>query len=198
MIKLQSSRHLVAFVIAVTLLLGTTAAYAQFPGNAYGFENFRAREWRAYASYDEMTEALQIPPKVLKALSTRDLIASCLDYPLLMEVFLTDSLQYNIEAQRERFNGLRELMSRPGAADELARYYAGVDLDRLVETQGTDATELARKGKRAFQVGFLELLLSRREILEQASENSISRVAVAAPWQHRGSVPASSSGCVRR
>jgi len=63
-------------------------------------------EWKQFKSHKEMTDACQIPEKILSSLSTKDLTAICLQYPLLIDMFAFNIPDYGIDAVFDNFNGL--------------------------------------------------------------------------------------------
>lgn len=78
--------------------------------------------WKSFNTHDEMIKAVQVPDSVLKRLSTKDLIQTCLSYPLAFDYLAFDNLKNGYERTFKNFNGFRELTSRNDAGKELLRF----------------------------------------------------------------------------
>ncbi|MDR0293447.1 MAG: hypothetical protein LBH95_04760 [Oscillospiraceae bacterium] len=82
-------------------------------------------EWQAMNN-EEKIAVCQIPEDRLKEMSTEELAAAVLDYPLLLNLF-ADPFDHSCPgfwAVYDHFNGLRELAGREGATDALLNYQA--------------------------------------------------------------------------
>lgn len=118
--------------------------------------------WAALKSHDEKVAVCQIPNDRLKNMRTRELLAVCLDYPLLLDVMVFSSLQEGFDKYRAEFNGIREYLQRPDAASTLTQYYG-----ELNPLGYKDTWTPAEKGKFAFHISFTELFLAQAEVLAQ-------------------------------
>ncbi len=76
-------------------------------------------EW-AKLTYGEQVKAADLPKELLVDVETSDLLMLALDYPLLGDMFLFDSLDKGFDAMIARSSVWEELMSREGVG-ELAR-----------------------------------------------------------------------------
>jgi hypothetical protein len=91
-------------------------------------------EWADFTTGQQMIDACQVPDGILESISVNGLIETCLDYPLLNNMFFYTSIQYGTEKQMENFNGFNELSVRSNAATFLlARYKL---TDPLVPPEG--------------------------------------------------------------
>ena len=81
------------------------------------------KEWKQFQSNEEMVRACQIPENILSSLSTEDLTAICLQYPLLSDVFAFNFLSMGAYKLFNDFNGIRELFKRKEASTELLKHY---------------------------------------------------------------------------
>lgn len=79
--------------------------------------------WKKFQTHQEMADACQIPKKILSSLSTKELAAICLQYPLLIDMFAFNIPDDGIDAVFNDFNGIRELFTRDDAAEELLGWY---------------------------------------------------------------------------
>lgn len=83
-------------------------------------------EWKELTTHAQMVGVLQIPENILSDISTEDLMQTCLNYPLFLDMFAFNSLQQGIENIISDFNGLRELLKRQDAGVELLKEYTKV------------------------------------------------------------------------
>ena len=116
-------------------------------------------EWKRFQSNKEMTEACQIPESILSSLSTKELTAICLQYPLLLSMFAFNTPDQGIDALFNEFNGIRELFKRNGASKELLIWYNCQirNCSLLVEKNFSDV----EKGCFVYSIAKIEYLLSR-------------------------------------
>jgi len=116
-------------------------------------------EWKQFQSNKEMTDACQIPEKILSSLSTKELTAICLQYPLLISMFATNTPDIGIDALFNEFNGIRELFKRNGASKELLGWY-NCQIRNYSLINHKDFSEI-ENGRFAISISILEYLLSR-------------------------------------
>ena len=81
-------------------------------------------KWKGFTSHGQMLDACQIPEDILDTMTTRQLLLTCVDYPLANDAlayadFNTDPFCPVIR----RHNGLKELFKRPDFSSELAALY---------------------------------------------------------------------------
>ena len=116
-------------------------------------------EWKQFQSHKEMTEACQIPKNILSILTTKELTAICLQYPLIISMFAFNTPDDGIDALFDEFNGIRELFKRKGASKELLSWYNCQIQNCLL----LDKNELSdfEKGNFMISISVLEYLLSR-------------------------------------
>lgn len=143
------------------LMLGYILTNAQSITTPYDFPvKPGTAEWKKFKSGREMAEACNIPISILKNLTTKALVATCMSYPLLHEIFLSQNIQKGVEAVTVNFNGFSELITRKDAGHELLRIYK----DKNVMDSIPDSTEM-QKGLFTFDFTYLELFLSQPQIL---------------------------------
>ena len=80
-------------------------------------------EWKEFQSTQEMIDACQIPDNILSSLSTENLTDICLQYPLIINVFVFDNMNVGLDAFFDEFNGIRELYKRKEVSKELLKRY---------------------------------------------------------------------------
>ena len=116
--------------------------------------------WSALKTHGEMLAATQVPLSVLKEMSTEGLVETCLDYPLLFEIYLYSAPQDGFEKVSARFNGLQELLLRSDAGAQLVQRYKRVDPAAIPEEWGP-----SQRGQHAAMLGQLELMLAQYSVL---------------------------------
>lgn len=176
--KVSSPQRAVSSRCAVVLLalfgwVGT--AVADPLSGPYDFPVRPGSEaWNAAKSHQEMVEITQIPGEVLGSMSTRDLVRTVLDYPLLAEILAFDSPQRGFDVVASRFNGLQELLSRPDVGTELLTQYRSRDAAGI-----PTKWVLERQGRHSFEIFYLELLLAQEPVLERFDDPQLREVLVA-------------------
>lgn len=117
-------------------------------------------EWKQLQTNREMLDACQIPENILSSLSTKELAAVCLQYPLLITTMFSFNIPDNgIDVLFDEFNGIRELYKRDGGAAELLDLY-NCQLKNCTLLKNENFSDLD-KGSFVFLVYTLEYLLSR-------------------------------------
>ncbi len=94
---------------------------------------YETREEWLSVSVQKRVELSQIPEDMLKTMSTDELIVSCLNYNLLIDLVLYDTIRDGFEILKKQFNGFEELLARPDAGHRLVELYKAVDYDELYE-----------------------------------------------------------------
>jgi len=126
-------------------------------------------EWANLKSHKEMVEVCQIPGHILSSLSTEDLTAICLQYPLLWDVFAFNLLDMGLDRLFDNFNGIRELFNRKDVWKELLKHYHA-RLQGLEILDDQSATDL-EKGNQIISVWMVEILLSRYQSHDNSTGN---------------------------
>jgi hypothetical protein len=115
-------------------------------------------EWKKLINLEQKIEALQIPKDILSSLSTEDLTAICVQYPLYHNAYAFNSFDYGLDIFFNGFNGLIELFKREDALKELLKYNHAKFSDISI-LDGKEAS--LEKGLYIISVSHLEALLSR-------------------------------------
>jgi len=82
----------------------------------------------------DRAELLAVPEEKLAAMSTEELLVTCLDYPLFGDIFAYSTLEMGFKSIYRRYNGLRALLERDDAGEVLTAFYSHIDLDRISKT----------------------------------------------------------------
>jgi hypothetical protein len=128
------------------------------------------KEWLAFETTQQCREACQIPQEILSALSTKELVEICMNYPFYFEPMLYDDERMGITAVIDNFNGLRELGKRTDGAKELMLKYRDLPvLDRILLPADKDYGAL-------FKPSYVELVLSTDAFISQLSQDELKEL----------------------
>ncbi len=83
--------------------------------------------WYEFESVVDMRAATQLPEELINCISTEELVKLVLKYPLLCDV-KAYPMEEGYEHIKEQFNGIRELISREDAYEELLAAYNSYDI----------------------------------------------------------------------
>lgn len=79
-------------------------------------------EWANY-NHAELVSMLQIPEDILDNMTDAELVESVLDYPYIGDVMAYSTVELGMRVVSEHFNGLKELLNRPGTGKILIEKY---------------------------------------------------------------------------
>lgn len=119
-------------------------------------------EWSKLKNNKEKVGVCQIPDNQLKLLSTKDLLETCLNYPLLGDIMAFSNIQDGFNKFKNDFNGINELLQRKDASEILIAMY------KMKRPSDYDNNwTLVRKGKFSFEFSIIEIFISQKEIISQ-------------------------------
>ncbi len=95
-------------------------------------------EWKALDSHADKVSACAIPDEILERMSTEALLDSVLNYPLLGDIYLWDTVPQGLEAVSSGFNGLQELMER----EDISRVLQAFSPMEFLMTSGAEEYQL--------------------------------------------------------
>ena len=151
----------IAMLIAVLLLPGCSQQ-SSIADDAYNYPiKPGTEEWKALGGHDRMLESCQIPENILKNMSTKGLVETVLNYPLLFDMMAYNSIQFGYDQVVSKFNGLQELFNRKDAGIELFARYRTMD-----PTAIDDDWTLVEKGHYTFGFQHIEVILAQEPILK--------------------------------
>lgn len=111
-------------------------------------------EWIELAKVHPPWSLCEIPEEKLNQMSTPSLVASCLKYPMRLDLALFDDPKQGLVAVTERFNGLRELNNRTDAAESILKSFAAIKAENI-DVDFQTAQKLNREGNVA---GYVDLV----------------------------------------
>ena len=118
-----------------------------------------SEEWCKIDNYFDRLELLNIPENILENITTKELVALCLQYPQMELAFTRNSSIEGISFLASMFNGFAELLSRADAGNELFEYYKKMGASQY---SVLDKTE---KVKHKMDFIIIELALSSPAVL---------------------------------
>ena len=80
-------------------------------------------EWKELDGKEEMLAVCQLPDKLLKKLSTYELLKLTEEYPMLGDIYAADTTKEGFRNLVDSFNGLRELLSREDCLEVVCGEY---------------------------------------------------------------------------
>jgi hypothetical protein len=111
------------------MLVDLTSGFAQKANDVYDFPVKRGTEqWNALKSYQDKRDACTVPESLLSTMSTKGLIETFLNYPLLGDLMVFSTPQEGIRKLQENFNGARELLKRKDVAPLLLEKYTSIEI----------------------------------------------------------------------
>lgn len=149
----------------LSLSLASFCSFSQSVNEPYSFPvRPGTKAWAELTTYQARLNAYNVPQDVLRKMSTKALVETCLAYPEFRLVMTRNDLQQGYTYVRSIFNGFIELESRVDAGQELLKVYQQLNPDDIIRYE-----TLLAKGQFSFRFIYLELLLAQKTILDNAS-----------------------------
>ncbi|MCF7740562.1 MAG: T9SS type A sorting domain-containing protein [Candidatus Marinimicrobia bacterium] len=153
------------FAVVIITLLCVSSIFAK-SDQIYNFPiKPGSEEWSKFQTHDQMLEVLQIPEKYIN-MSTSNLIETCLNYPLFLDIHAYNSLQQGTRYIIEDFNGLQILLKRVDAGKLLFDKYKMINCRDLNEKWSIN-----KKGDFVNDLIKIEMLLSQKQLLTNFSKD---------------------------
>jgi hypothetical protein len=122
-----------------------------------------------------MLNVCQIPENVLQNMSTEDLIQTCLNYPLKLDVYAYSNFKNGIEQVSLQFNGFAELLSR---TDNFQKLRSKLEQSRLnLNTNLASQKSMAEKGKIVLDFSLIETFLFFDAVLSNSNYSQKRQLA---------------------
>lgn len=122
--------------------------------------------WKNTENRKAKVNVCQIPENVLPYISTNDLAALCLQYPLLSDIFAFENINRGLDKLFNEFNGIREFAKRKDALNCLKEeYLAEFRIFQNVLNTGS----LLDRGGSILLISMLEDLLSYSDFYTNSS-----------------------------
>ena len=164
---------LIVFALSLTLCLGVTSIAtsdkhwyeSEKTTDSYKFPITPTKtpeKWKEFQTHQEMLDACQIPDEILKNMTTEGLIETCLSYPMMGDMMLSNSTYQGFIRQVETFNGLKELLNREDAGRLLCEKYYNLSFDELLKTDDYPT----------FRLRYFEFIISQPNILSKMDKTN--------------------------
>jgi hypothetical protein len=153
------------YIIIITTIctLSVVTLFSQQVSGPYEFPiKPGSEEWKAFTTINQMVEACQIPQSLLRSMTTADLLETCLEYPIYIDLLAFDNKQRGFEHITAGFNGLQELLKRNDVGTAAVEKYRTLD---------PDAVDDATKWHYSKQFFYLEILLAQDTVITKLSKN---------------------------
>ena len=149
----------------LVLILINISVQAQGNDGAYQFPvRPGTPEWKSLKTHTEMLRAVQLPLDAKKNMLTKDLLETCLAYPLFIDMWASNNIKDGFEYVKKDFNGFEELFQRNDAFIELFKSYKSMDPELVKEKN-----RLADKGKFTAEFCKIEMILAHSDLLIKVS-----------------------------
>ncbi len=127
--------------------------------------HYGTTEWKKLSTFREKLQSYNIPDSLLKHMTTRDLVKTCLAYPEWMLISICNNFQEGYNLLKSVFNGFVELEKRPDAFKGLFNIYQNMDPEEIYECP--------KQGIFVLQFIHIELLISQRPILSRLTKSEL-------------------------
>lgn len=131
-------------------------------------------QWKSLNSNEEKVNVCQIPENILSQLSTKDLLAICLAYPLINDIYAFNNIETGTNKLFKDFNGLRELAKRTDALNKFMDEY-NQRMNSIKALEEKNYTEYA-KGEFIVGLSTMEVISTRKEMLKNARTQDITQL----------------------
>lgn len=154
-------------IIFLLLLIFPTILFAQQNEVTWDYPvKPGTKEWNNLKTYKERLDAYNIPVDILKTITTKELVKTCLDYPELRLIFTRNDLQAGYNYIATKFNGFKELESRSDAGKVLLEFYAEYN------PEGFDPNfSNLEIGRYIVKFTYIELIMAQNNIWKNLTDN---------------------------
>ena len=155
---------LMKILIFQLLSIITLNSYAQNPTWDYPIKP-ETEKWKSYQNTPDIVRDLQMPEKVLKSISTEELLKICLNYPFFSSYTASNSPFEGLNRTLDSFNGFEEFSNRKDANNVLFNFYVNKQVSEIDKIEkGID------KADYSFNYCGYELLLCNKKIITKFSK----------------------------
>ena len=121
-------------------------------------------EWKALLNDADMVKACQIPTDILKEITTTELAALCLNYPLKIKFYAYNNVLTGIRQVAAEFNGMQELLLRKDNAQCLLALLQ----DNILETLPEKNLPPIQNGELVYRHTVTEAMLAHESVIANA------------------------------
>lgn len=118
-------------------------------------------QWAEFESHQDMIKACRIPNTILKEMTTKALIMTCINYPLFGDIFAYHDYQMGFKNMASAFNGLQELLKRKDLVPEVIQVYDNMD------DLGPESNNVDNK----WRFMYMEMLLAQKQVIDNLDDH---------------------------
>jgi hypothetical protein len=123
-------------------------------------------DWKQFKSREEMASVLMVPVDILKRMSTKALVTTCMNFPMFKDLYFFNDIQTGFNTLKSSFNGFQELLIREDAGFELFAVYKQMHPEKY-DKAGDDIL----KSDFSFKFVQIEIFIAQQEIVNTLSKN---------------------------
>lgn len=129
-----------------------------------------SKDWANYKTY-ELTELTNIPDSIVADMDTATLVSTVIDYPFLGDIYAFESTDIGIQVVSERFSGLKELLGRSDAGNNLYIEFSSMksEVEALNNVDYVDY-------KTVMKHKIMGTLLSQPDIFKQLDQDQVNSI----------------------
>lgn len=137
-------------------------------GQAYQYPILPGTEkWSTLDNHQAMVDACQIPIDILQKMTTKDLVETCVNYPLKTDLYSYSTIKEGIEKVASKFNGFKDLFKREDNYTYLFDFL-GKSRTTIVKEIDSEMGNI-EKGEIIYNISLVETLLSFDDILQHSN-----------------------------
>jgi hypothetical protein len=156
-----SAKYIKIIVLVVFIICTINISFSQKVDSSYNYPvNPKSDKWKSFTSVKEMHSACEIPENIKTNLTTKGLLQSCINYPAIAILLIHNSPQDGFNDWMNNFNGIRELLNRKDAFDQLVSAYISFDTKAHINYESD-----IDKGRYIFILKIIESIIVQDEII---------------------------------
>lgn len=141
-------------------------AYNNISAQVYSYPIKPGTEaWKKLKSHDDMVNICQIPDNLIQQMNTRDLLETCLKYPLFFDMYAYDNPKIGFDEMSKNFNGFLSLKKRSDACLIILEEYKRINAESVATFKSEE-----EKGKFTMHLSAIEILIANDDILNQLKQ----------------------------
>jgi hypothetical protein len=156
---LRTSITISLLFLTINVIHGQEYKYPIKPGTS---------QWENLNTHDDMMKVAQIPDTILSRLSTKDLIKTCINYPLALEFLAFSNYKLGYQKTFQNFNGYNQLINRKDVGKEFLSLILELDINMI-----NNNSTLAGKGRFIYNVSLYELMITDYNILSTLNQRDL-------------------------
>ena len=128
-------------------------------------------KWKRFKTHDEMIDSTQIPNSILSEMSTKNLIESCLNYPLALEFLAFPNYKVGYQSTFKKFSGYSELILRSDVGKIFLPYIHSLDINSI-----KNQSSQSDKGRFVYNSSLIELMITDSIVLSTLNQIELNNL----------------------